>query len=297
MKISKESRKSDRIFANGLYTECAIATIFSKKPKIAKVVGDPVWERYQNRVKNGESIYKFTSNDKGPSIWLQRKIFIWTLNRYDMISCPSQGLANLLHKWRIKTKVFVIENGVPCISQVQIHQKYDVVSLSRLVKWKNIDILIRAASGSNLRLAIAGEGPEEFELRALAEECNVHAEFLGQVSQKSVPSLLASGKIFTLLSEYEGLSFSLIQAMMQQCSIIVSDAEGNTAVIQNGVNGLVVNPANLTEVRNSIDRLLNEPEFASGIAKEARRTAELKYCEEQQLKKMLNLFEEIGEEN
>ncbi len=295
--IKRQSIKCDRIFANGLYTECAVATLFSKKPKIAKVVGDPVWERYQNRTDDGESISNFKAEGKGPSIWFQRKLFTWTLNRFDVVTCPSQGLAKLLQEWQIKSRVVVVENGVQCTQPVEKIEKYDVISLSRLVKWKNIDSLIRALSGSNLRLAIAGEGPEKVNLKKLAKKCNVDVEFLGQIPQDEVPKLMASAKIFTLLSDYEGLSFSLIQAMMEKCSIIVSSAEGNIAVINHGINGLIVNPSDTGEIRNAIDFLLNNHQMASRFATEARRAAQSYYCEEIQLGKMVNLFDQAGKKN
>ena len=288
-----ESRKNDFIFVNGLFIESAIATFFSKKPLIAKVVGDPVWERYQNKSAHGVSISNFNANLHGLSIRLQRKLFTWTLNRFDVVTCPSQGLARMMLGWGIKPQIVVIENGVQCLMLQPRTNKYDVISLSRLVKWKNIDSLIRACAGTNLRIAIAGEGPEESHLKSIAKEYEVNAVFLGQVAQSKVPELLASGAIFALLSDYEGLSFSLIEAMMAKNRIIVSNAEGNCDVIINGQTGLVVNPKDKEEIRMALRQLSSPSEKNFRMAEEARKVAESDYCEERQLRKMMKLIENI----
>jgi glycosyltransferase involved in cell wall biosynthesis len=291
--IYRESRKNDFIFVNGLFTESAIATLFSRKLCVAKVVGDPVWERYQNKSTAGVSISNFNANHHGLSIRVQRKLFTWTLNRFDVVTCPSQGLARMMRGWGIKPQIVVIENGVQCLMLQPRTNNYDVISLNRLVKWKNIDSLIRACAGTNLRIAIAGEGPEESHLKSIAKEYEVNAVFLGQVAQSKVPELLASGPIFALLSDYEGLSFSLIQAMMAKSRIIVSNAEGNCDVITNGQTGLVVNPKDEEEIRTALQLLSSPSDKNFRMAEEARKVAESNYCEERQLRKMMKLIENI----
>jgi glycosyltransferase involved in cell wall biosynthesis len=41
-------KSSNFLFANGLYEEVAIASFLLRKKFVFKIVGDPIWERYQN---------------------------------------------------------------------------------------------------------------------------------------------------------------------------------------------------------------------------------------------------------
>ena len=295
--IYVQSRKSDYIFVNGLFIESAIANLFLKKPIIAKVVGDPVWERFQNKNRKINSHLNFDVKHHVVSARLHRIPFTWALNRFDVISCPSRGLEKLMHNWGVKPKIIIIKNGVQCLPNLANKNIYDVISLSRLVKWKNVDSLIIACAGTNIRIAIAGDGPEELHLKSIAKRHKVNATFLGQVPQSEVPRLLGSGTIFALLSDYEGLSFSLIQAMMAKNRIVVSNAEGNCDVITNKFTGLVVNPKNKEEIRAALQILLKDSNENSRMARNARKVAEEKFCEERQLQKMVELIKSVGLKN
>lgn len=295
--IYVQSRKSDYIFVNGLFIESAIANLFLKRPLIAKVVGDPVWERLQNKnIKNNLHL-NFDVTHHGILPRFHRILFTWALNRFDVISCPSSGLEKLMHNWGVKPKIIIIKNGTQCLPNLAHKNIYDVISLSRLVKWKNVDSLIMACAGTNIRIAIAGDGPEELHLKSIAKRHKVNATFLGQVPQSEVPRLFGSGTIFALLSDYEGLSFSLIQAMMAKKRIIVSNAEGNCDVITNKFTGLVVNPKNEEEIRSALQILLKNSNENSIMARNARKDAEEKFCEERQLQKMVELIQSIGLKN
>jgi glycosyltransferase involved in cell wall biosynthesis len=295
--IYVQSRKSDYIFVNGLFIESAIANLFLKRPLIAKVVGDTVWERLQNKNIKNNSHLNFDITHHGVLPRFHRILFTWALNRFDVISCPSAGLEKLMHNWGVKPKIVIIKNGTQCLPNLAHKNVYDVISLSRLVKWKNVDSLIMACAGTNIRIAIAGDGPEELHLKSIAKRHKVNATFLGQVSQSEVPRLLGSGTIFALLSDYEGLSFSLIQAMMAKNRIIVSNAEGNCDVITNKFTGLVVNPKNEEEIRSALQILLKNSNENSIMARNARKVAEEKFCEERQLQKMVKLIQSIGLKN
>ena len=47
-KLVKLSGSSEGMYANGLHEEVGIATLFGSRALVAKIVGDPIWERYRN---------------------------------------------------------------------------------------------------------------------------------------------------------------------------------------------------------------------------------------------------------
>jgi glycosyltransferase involved in cell wall biosynthesis len=92
------------------------------------------------------------------------------------------------------------------------------------------------------------------------------------------------------MSEYEGMSFALLQAMMQGVAIVTSDASGNTDVIENDETGLVVKLGESVLFKEAIRRLISDGGLRNEIGTKARNQALSNYCQEKQLDKMGSLL-------
>jgi glycosyltransferase involved in cell wall biosynthesis len=288
--IRRKAKCSDFVFSNGLYVETAIALIGLKKTSTAKIVGDPVWEKYKNKSKTDLSIDDFSKKNVGPGPWLLRKIYNYAINTFDNLTAPSKNLALNISNWGINERVQVIHNGVSCIKPEPSKLKYDVVSVARLVPWKNIDKLIRACSKANLSLAVVGDGPESERLKALAERYGSGVTFMGQLEENKVLKVLNESKIFALISSYEGLSFALIEAMMTEKRILVSFAPGNIEVISDNIEGVVVDPDDVSQITEKLIYLNSDYSENENLGKNARLKSVSLYCEENQLSKMCDLI-------
>ena len=91
----------------------------------------------------------------------------------------------------------------------------------------------------------------------MATELNAQVTFTGALAQDKVSQQVAKAKYFALLSTYEGMSFALLEALGAGIPAIVSNAAGNVAVIQNGVNGYVVDISNEISCGNLIAEILS----------------------------------------
>ena len=288
IRIAMLASKSDFVFANGLHQEVAISTLFVKRPGLAKIVGDPVWERYRNSSGEGNlSIEDFSDAGHTLLIRLQREFLRWSLNRFDLVTAPGEGLIQLIKKWHVTTPTLLIENGTRCTSEVSTKVIYDSISISRLVPWKNLEIFVQSASQGEFRIAICGEGPEKAKLMMLSKSLRANVDFLGELDSTGVKKALQSSKSFVNLSSYEGLSFSLIEAMMEGKACIVSDIKGNTDVIKDGLNGIVVALGSTAELTGAIRECVDNSKYAAQLGKTARQMAQSDYCEEKQLNKMM----------
>lgn len=280
--------KSDFVFANGLHQEVALSSLIVKRPSLAKLVGDPVWERYRNSSgENNLSIEDFSNTQHGILIRTQREFLRWSLNRFDLVTAPGEGLIQLMKKWHVTTPTLLIENGTRCTSGLTSEIIYDAISVSRLVPWKNLESFVQSATLGDFRIAICGEGPEKAKLEMLSQTLDARVDFLGELDSAGVRKALQSSKTFVNISSYEGLSFSLIEAMMEGKACVVSDIKGNIDVIEDGLNGLVVALGSTEELTGAIRECVNNPEYASQLGKEARKIAQSNYCEETQLRKMM----------
>lgn len=295
IQIAWIAKKADLIFANGLHQEVAISQFLIKRPAVAKVVGDPVWERYRNKKKSSISIEDFSRLNQEVGIRMQRRFLSWSLNKFSFVTAPSKELIDLLKLWGISTPKLLIQNGTLCTKGAQNDQIYDAISISRLVPWKNLDLLVEAAAEGNFRIAICGDGPEKDRLQELARAQAANVAFLGELTSNQVQHELGRAKSFVNISSYEGLSFSLIEAMMGRKACIVSNIEGNTAVIQNNLNGLVIPLGSKSALVDAIKMCISNPERAKYLGENARITAEMNYCEGKQLDKMMNAIQKAYE--
>jgi glycosyltransferase involved in cell wall biosynthesis len=264
--------------------------MFIKRKSVAKVVGDPVWERARNKGLTKLSINEFNDSRLKVNQKFQRWLICWSLNRFDCITCPSLELKNLMQGWGVTKPIEFIPNGVDLISSSSVNKEFDLISVCRLVSWKNLDKLIIANAKAKTRLVIAGSGPEESKLKELALSTSSDVTFLGQLAEQDVIKALQKSKVFALLSDYEGLSFSLLQAMACGLPSIVSNAKGNTDVITNNSEGIVVEINAQDNISNAIQQLLTEPEKINNFGIAASRKVESDYLQINQVNKVIKLM-------
>lgn len=141
---------------------------------------------------------------------------------------------------------------------------------------KAFDVLLRAwgrvhAEAPAARLRIYGGGDAE-PWRRLAQDvgCGDSVVFAGKTDE-ILAKLLAAG-IFVLPSRWEGLSMALLEAQAAGLPAVVSDIAGNVAVVENGVNGLVVPVGDADALAQAILRLHRAPDLRRqmGLAARAR---------------------------
>ena len=105
--------------------------------------------------------------------------------------------------------------------------EFDLIVTCRLVPVKRIDLFLRAvhclvSDLPNVRAVIVGEGPLREALEGQARELGIekNVTFVGQ--QAAVEDWLRRSRIFVLTSDSEGLSLSLMEAMMSGLPAVVS---------------------------------------------------------------------------
>ena len=107
-----------------------------------------------------------------------------------------------------------------------------------------LDKLEKLEKESQLKLVIAGDGPQRNELENLAAELNIYdkCEFLGKIPHEKVPEVLHSFDIYAALSEFDSESFgvAILEASACGLPVVVSDSGGLPEVVEDGVTGIVV---------------------------------------------------------
>jgi 1,4-alpha-glucan branching enzyme len=150
-----------------------------------------------------------------------------------------------------------------------------VCYLGRLVYEKGVHILIEAMSLvadriPQVKLLIAGVGPEQEWLEELAYPLAEHAQFLGFLADMDKHYLLQHAELFVAPSLYEPFGISLLEAMASGTPVIVSEVGGLTEIVKHGVNGCIVPPDNVRALAFQIMELLQSPEYRIQLAKTAK---------------------------
>ncbi|HET7813501.1 MAG TPA: glycosyltransferase, partial [Candidatus Baltobacteraceae bacterium] len=102
-----------------------------------------------------------------------------------------------------------------------------LVTVSRLAKEKNIDLLLHALARSprDLRLVVAGEGPHEEELRGLASDLRIadRVVFAGAIGRDALPDLYAGAEAFVFGSVTETQGIVIAEALAAGARVVAAD--------------------------------------------------------------------------
>jgi glycosyltransferase involved in cell wall biosynthesis len=134
--------------------------------------------------------------------------------------------------------------------------------VGRIEELKGINVLLRAFSeviaySKNVKLVIVGSGHIE-KAKELAIELEIadHVNFTG-FYDGNIYDVLNSFDIFVFPSLWEGLPYAILEAMLLKKIIISTNVGGIPEVIENEVNGILVDPSNYSQLSSAIIRVLS----------------------------------------
>jgi glycosyltransferase involved in cell wall biosynthesis len=159
---------------------------------------------------------------------------------------------------------------------------YTIISAGRLSPQKNFKILINAFAQvhkkcQSYKLTIWGDGVLRDKLERQIK--TLHLE--GYVSlpgfSKNINEEMGKASMFVLSSNYEGIPNALIEAMQNGLPCISTDCDGGGArlLINNGVNGILVEKGNVSALADAMIKIGENEEFAMRLGLAARESLEV----------------------
>lgn len=137
-----------------------------------------------------------------------------------------------------------------------------VVSVGNLVPLKGHDLVIEALTDlPDLRLAIAGAGPEEGALRSLAARRGVaeRVRFLGALAHEALPEVYAAADALVLASIREGWPNVLMEAMACGTPVVATRVGGIPEIVDAPEAGRIVETRSAEAIAAGIRALLAAP--------------------------------------
>jgi glycosyltransferase involved in cell wall biosynthesis len=201
---------------------------------------------------------------------------------YASAVCPmSQFLADVMTGTRIlqkmpqdlpvkvdREKLHVVPNSLPrrYLAASPVPQSDDVQvigAIGRTVPNKRFQDVIAAVTDlvyefPGVKLKIVGGGWTFQELQAMAAQAGVsdRVEITGFKSWAETMDMARQFHIYVQSSELEGCSLSTIEAGFQGVPLVLSRAGANEQCVQEGMNGFLFDPGDVTALRENLRSLL-----------------------------------------
>jgi glycosyltransferase involved in cell wall biosynthesis len=159
-------------------------------------------------------------------------------------------------------------------------RRLTILFVGRLVELKGLAYLIEAVGrlGGRVpaRIVAIGIGPQRDRLEALARDRKVDVDFRNKVPDAELHQAFLTSDVLVLPSiidargDTEGLGVVLLDAMSYGIPAIASRVGGIPDIIQDGVSGLLVPPADPLALANAIERVAGDPALAKRLADAGR---------------------------
>jgi glycosyltransferase involved in cell wall biosynthesis len=188
-------------------------------------------------------------------------------NAVALISSSSKTKEAQMHYGAEESKIHMCYLTMDIFKYIIKEREYGNTQLlytGRLIKGKGLDLLFDALKEIKVDycLNIVGDGPEEEELKKLAEKTGIAPRviFNGFKSQAELLEYYKKADIFILPTRIDCFGLVITEAMCAGLPIIASKyADGVYDLIEEGKNGFVIDPYDYKALSAKIEYLLRSP--------------------------------------
>jgi glycosyltransferase involved in cell wall biosynthesis len=153
--------------------------------------------------------------------------------------------------------------------------------MGRLRAYKGVDLVLRSLptlreGGRDVRFVVAGKGPDEGRLKALARSLGVESavDFAGFVDEDRKVDLLRRSWVHVLPSVKEGWGLTVLEAGAAGTPSVVSDSPGLRDSVVDRESGLRTPHGDVAALAAAIGRLLDDESLREELGRGALRFAE-----------------------
>jgi len=174
------------------------------------------------------------------------------------------------------------------------------VFVGRLVRWKAVDLLLKAfkyiATHTPVELEIIGDGEQRLDLEALAEELNLTSvNFTGFLSQSDCAQRLQSADVMVLPSLYECGGAVVLEAMTMGIPVIATNWGGPTDYIDESC-GILVEPQTpdlfVVNLADAMLKLAESPELRQSMGQAGHQRILDRFDWEVKVDTMLDIYQD-----
>jgi glycosyltransferase involved in cell wall biosynthesis len=178
--------------------------------------------------------------------------------------------------------ITAVHNGVPDIPDVRQSKKYTknnckFLMVARFDDQKNHCDLLNALANiprHNWELDLVGDGPLFSDIKRLAHKLDIHNKinFVGYTS--NVKRFLLDADVFVLISNWEGLPLTILEAMSVRLPIVASNVGGVSECVTEHENGFLIEREDVSKLTLSLNKLIESKEFRKHMGNKSREKYE-----------------------
>lgn len=251
----------------------------TRKETIRRESGEEERARGRLKAEGGGDLEQLQQNAWGGRRMLE---YLRKANVYYQILSSRSYQYLLQHQFRPE-RIIYIPNGVDTQrfypgcwvrpQEMALRTERLFICVARLEYAKGIDVLLHAwaqmmalppewRSGLSPRLRLVGDGACRRQLELLATELGIqeNVEFCG--TRLDIPFLLQEAWGFVLPSRWEGMSNALLEAMSCALPCIATRVSGSEDILEQGQNGLLVEPERPQQLAYALRLLLEDVDLA-----------------------------------
>ncbi len=177
-----------------------------------------------------------------------------------------------------------------------------VGTVARLIPHKGHECLLRAASLllqelPSVQFLIAGGGPEQKSLDALAEQLGISKSvtFTGFLPQREdVLAIFSAIDVFALPTKKEGFGVVFVEAMASVLPVVACDIAPVNTIVKQGETGILVPEDDAEGFAGALKRILEDADLRESMAAAGRTRAFSLFDVDQSLLHTVNLFDRLS---
>ena len=214
-----------------------------------------------------------------PDHALERKL-IRSVANFDLVIAMGSRAVQFFRQRGVDASFHVVSGGLDAsrFRADAAQPRYDLILVGRLAEIKRIDIFLESVKQVRRKLpavtaVVVGDGPQRNALEAAARAMGIETSVTFAGHRRDVESLLKKSRLFTLTSDSEGLSLSLMEAMLCGLPAVVSRVGDLGDLVEDGVNGYLVTERTPEAFATRFVELLTDRERLAEFGDAARRSA------------------------
>jgi glycosyltransferase involved in cell wall biosynthesis len=222
----------------------------------------------------------------------------------DCVICLSQSWSDELGAIFPESRRLVIFNGITLPNERKDSKYCDkaitrIVFLGLLIDKKGIFDLISAVEkllneGFKIKLYLGGSGDiAKLQNRISKSFLDKSIYFLGWINERQKDLLLSTGDIFVLPSYGEAMPMSILEAMSYGLSVISTYVGSIPELIQDGVNGYLIEPGDVETLYQKLKALVLDPELRMQMGSNGRLIIEERYNIEKSYRILNQLYSDL----
>lgn len=232
--------------------------------------------------------------------FLDKKIF--QKKRIIPIAITKNLQAIVKKEYKLRYLVPYVYNGIDVqnySTNISIDDRnFDFISVARLAKIKNHKIMIDAINSLkkdnySFSLLIVGDGELRSELEDYVKYHGLEQNIFFSGAVQDVKSQLIKSKCLLIPSFSEGNPISILEAMAAGLAIIATSIGGPKDIIEDNVNGFLVDPTNLEYLVKKMSEVILNPDLLLRFSKNNKEKIN-KFDINESAKNYVNIFNTVN---